>query len=62
MQHLLQSIRRFLREEDGPTAVEYAAAMMLIFLAVILTVQTLGQAVSSSFNSSANSLNTVTGH
>lgn len=45
-------IWRFLREEDGPTAVEYAVMLMLIFLVVIATVQLLGQSTNSSIENS----------
>ncbi len=48
----VRTIRRFLREEDGPTAVEYAVMLMLIFLVVIATVQLLGQNTRDSIQSS----------
>lgn len=46
----------FLRDEDGPTAVEYAVLLMLIFAVVITTVQTLGLATNESFESSRDQI------
>ena len=40
---------RFLREEDGPTAVEYAFMMALIILVCFATIQSLGGTVNSKF-------------
>jgi len=42
-------IRRFLKSEDGPTAVEYAVMLALILVACIAIVTTLGGSVSSTF-------------
>ncbi len=42
-------IRRFLKSEDGPTAVEYAVMLALILVACITIVTTLGGSVSSTF-------------
>ena len=43
-------VRRFLKSEDGPTAVEYAVMLALILVAVITIVGTLGTSISSTFN------------
>ena len=50
-------IRRFLAAEDGPTAVEYAVMLMLIFAACLLAVNLVGQKTLGSFSTSANSIN-----
>ena len=50
------SVWRFLAAEDGPTAVEYAVMIMIIFLACIATIQLVGVSTSSSFDSSATSI------
>ncbi len=47
------AILQFLREEDGPTAVEYAVMLALILLAIIGTVQSLATATNQSFEDSA---------
>ncbi len=52
-----QGIRRFLAAEDGPTAVEYAVMLMLIFAACLLAVNLVGQKTLGSFSTSANSIN-----
>jgi Flp pilus assembly pilin Flp len=41
---------------DGPTAVEYAVLIMLIFLAVILLVQVIGQSTSDSIENSEQAI------
>jgi pilus assembly protein Flp/PilA len=43
------SARRFLREEDGPTAVEYAVMLALILVACITIVTSIGSTASSAF-------------
>ena len=49
-------LARFLSAEDGPTAVEYAIALMFIFLACLSAVIFLGQSTASSFESSQSSI------
>jgi len=39
---ILSTIRSFLRDEDGPTAVEYAVMLAAILLVVIGTVRQIG--------------------
>jgi len=45
----LTSISRFLVNEDGPTAVEYAVMLALILVACLSIVTTLGQSASNTF-------------
>jgi pilus assembly protein Flp/PilA len=52
-QHLVQ----FIRNEDGPTAVEYAVMLAFIILVCVAAVLTLGQNTSGSFSNST--LNTA---
>lgn len=52
-------LRRFFIEEDGPTAVEYCVMLMLIFFAVIATVQVLGGSLSSNVLNSADRIDNV---
>lgn len=43
-------IARFIRSEDGPTAVEYAIMLALILVACIAIVTTMGKTVSGTFS------------
>ena len=45
-------IKRFLRSEEGPTAVEYAVMLALIIMACISAVVTLGESTATSFDDS----------
>lgn len=53
---LLRSLLRFLKDEDGPTAVEYCVMLMLILLAVITAVQLLGLGLKGNFQDSSDKL------
>jgi len=55
------AIKKFLAEEDGPTAVEYAVLLMLILMTVIATVQVIGGALDESFQESSDQLVSATG-
>ena len=61
MSYFLKKLRRFLNDESGPTAVEYAVMIMLIFLAVIVVVQTIGRALNDSFSGSSKSIDDAFG-
>jgi pilus assembly protein Flp/PilA len=50
MNTLLAPIRRFLKSEDGPTAVEYAVMLALILVACITIITSLGTSISGTFN------------
>jgi pilus assembly protein Flp/PilA len=41
---------RFVREEDGPTAVEYAIMLALIIVVCVSAIQAIGSATNSKFN------------
>lgn len=58
---VISSILRFLRSDDGPTAVEYAVMLALILLACFGAVILVGQATSNSYSSSAQSLSNAFG-
>lgn len=59
MRCIFAKLRRFLHDENGPTGVEYAVMIMLIFLAVILVVQSIGRTLDDSFTSSSQSIDTA---
>lgn len=50
MRLALQKFGQFLREEDGPTAVEYAVMLAFIIIVCIAIITSLGQSVSGAFN------------
>ena len=52
----LERIWHFVKDEDGPTAVEYGVIVMLIFLVCLTTIQLLGQGLDSSFQDSADKI------
>jgi pilus assembly protein Flp/PilA len=52
----MNKILQFLREDDGPTAVEYAVMMALIILVCIAAIQAVGTQTSTSFSNSSLSI------
>jgi pilus assembly protein Flp/PilA len=53
MQTLTQKFVRFLKKEDGPTAVEYAVMLALIIVVCIAAITTLGSNANNTFSSVA---------
>ena len=49
-------LRRFLKSEDGPTAVEYAVMLSLIIVVCLTAVTSIGQNASSTFTNVATQL------
>ena len=60
MKTVLNSLRRFLVADDGPTAVEYAVMLALIIIVALTAIQTLGTRTSRAFNNVSEQLSTVT--
>ena len=56
MTRILKAIRRFLRIDHGPTAVEYAVMLMLIVALCFTAIQLIGGALSSNMNDSATKI------
>lgn len=50
MKNIVINIKRFLKEEEGLTTVEYAVAGTLIALAVVVAFASLGNAVNNSIS------------
>jgi pilus assembly protein Flp/PilA len=50
MKKFISKLVKFVKREDGPTAVEYAVMLALIIVVCIAAVTTLGQNASSTFN------------
>ena len=55
MRAITKSLVNFLKQEDGPTAVEYAVMLALIIVVCIAAITTLGSNSNSTFSSVANS-------
>ncbi len=51
MKAILNRVRQFLVNEDGPTATEYAVMLALIIVVAIAAITALGTNVNSTFNS-----------
>ena len=47
---------QLLKEEDGPTAVEYAVMIMMILLVCLVAIQTIGLETAESFNDSSEQI------
>jgi pilus assembly protein Flp/PilA len=55
---LTRSLVEFLKEEDGPTAVEYAVMLALIIVVCLTAISLIGQAANQTFASVGNALTT----
>lgn len=55
----MSAILSFLRDEDGPTAVEYAVMLALILAVVVVAVTAVGTNTSAMFNDSADQLDAI---
>ena len=53
----LKAVAEFLREEDGPTAVEYAVMLALIAAVVAVSATNLGTTVATQFTNTATAVN-----
>ena len=51
---MLNAIRRFVREEEGASAAEYALLLALITLGIVGAVQVLGNSISGALNAASN--------
>ena len=56
MKQLFNATRKFLRDEEGVTAIEYALIASLIAIAVITTVTLVGNQLNVVFNTICNKL------
>ncbi|SIO65952.1 pilus assembly protein Flp/PilA [Singulisphaera sp. GP187] len=61
MHAFASKVCRFLTNEDGPTAVEYAVMLALILVACITIVTTLGQSAKTTFTTVNSSLGASSG-
>ena len=56
MKNVVNSIKRFVKSEDGPTAVEYAVMLALIIAVCIVAIQTIGTRANTAFTNVGNAL------
>ena len=54
-------LRKFLAEEDGPTAVEYAVMLAMIVGACVATVRVMSNATAASFDNTASQISDAFG-
>ena len=53
MKNLASKVKRFLKSEDGPTAVEYAVMLALIIIVCLTAITAVGTQASAQFNNIA---------
>ena len=56
MKKIAKSIKSFIREEEGATAVEYAVVVALIIVGAIVAVTAFGTALSTWFNDTSGTI------
>jgi len=56
MKNFAMKLKRFLKSEDGPTAVEYAVMLSLIIVVCLTAVSSIGTNASSTFTNVAAQL------
>lgn len=61
MRSLVRAISKFVRDESGPTAVEYAVMLALIFSVCFTTVMALGSHNNNSFSYSGSRISKAGG-
>ena len=59
LSHLRQHALNFLRDEDGPTAVEYAVMLALIIVVCIAAISLLGSNASQTFDLVATTISST---
>lgn len=60
MKNQLNSVKRFVTCEDGPTAVEYAVVMCLIVIASLTAISGLGTSLASWFDGATTTYESLT--
>jgi pilus assembly protein Flp/PilA len=53
---MLNAVKRFLKNEDGPTAVEYAVMLALIIVLCIVVIRQVGTSASRTFSTADSSI------
>jgi pilus assembly protein Flp/PilA len=60
MKNFALRVQRFLKSEDGPTAVEYAVMLALIIIVCLTAINAIGTNANATFTMVGNSLGTGT--
>ena len=61
MKNFALKLKKFLKNEDGPTAVEYAVMLSLIIVLCLTAVKTIGQNARATFTGVANEISSDQG-
>ena len=56
MKSFASKVQRFLKSEDGPTAVEYAVMLALIIIVCLTAITAVGTQAATQFNNIANTI------
>ncbi len=56
MKNFVNKVQKFLKSEDGPTAVEYAIMLALIVVVCLTAIQAIGNNASTTFQNIADEL------
>ena len=56
MKNLFLNVKKFLKSEDGPTAVEYAVMLALIVIVCLTAISSIGTNANTQFNKVAQSI------
>jgi len=56
MKKFMTKVEKFLKSEDGPTAVEYAVMLALIIIVCLTAITAVGDAANSAFDQIASEL------
>ena len=59
MKNFALKVQRFLKSEDGPTAVEYAIMLALIVIVCLTAIQAIGTNASSAFSDIASDIDSA---
>ena len=59
MKNLALKVQRFLKSEDGPTAVEYAVMLALIIVVCLAAIGTLGNNANATFQTVGTAIGTT---
>jgi len=61
MKSFALKVQRFLKSEDGPTAVEYAVMLALIIIVCLTAITSVGTQAAAQFNNIANQVGAAGG-
>ena len=59
MKSFITKVQKFMKSEDGPTAVEYAIMLALIVIVCLTAIKAVGDAANSAFGDVTSQMTTV---